>query len=86
MPPTQIVNPGLKTFNCSRFRNPKLCITEKTLRLAQGHAKQIRRKTFTCFLIGTLAVDEGNALCIELQFCTFDYPVSNTKEAAAPHF
>ncbi|KAJ6650816.1 hypothetical protein lerEdw1_003693 [Lerista edwardsae] len=33
-------------------------MSEKTLRLAHRHAKQSRRKPFTCFLVGTLAVDE----------------------------
>nr|XP_056701139.1 SCL-interrupting locus protein [Euleptes europaea] len=42
----------------SCHRNPKLLVTEKTLRLAHRHAKQSRRKPFTCFLVGTLAIDE----------------------------
>lgn len=33
---------------------------EKTLRLAYRHAKQSEKKLFACFLLGTLAVDEGN--------------------------
>lgn len=33
---------------------------EKTLRLAYRHAKQNEKKLFSCFLLGTLAVDEGN--------------------------
>ncbi|KAL8178720.1 UNVERIFIED_CONTAM: hypothetical protein K2H54_055804 [Gekko kuhli] len=42
----------------SCHRNPKLLVTEKTLRLAHRHAKQSQRKPFTCFLVGTLATDE----------------------------
>ncbi|XP_060087767.1 SCL-interrupting locus protein isoform X2 [Heteronotia binoei] len=42
----------------SCHRNPKLLVTEKTVRLAHRHAKQSRKKLFTCFLVGTLAVDE----------------------------
>ncbi|XP_054835560.1 SCL-interrupting locus protein [Eublepharis macularius] len=42
----------------SYHRNPKLFVTEKTLRLAHRHAKQSRRKPFTCFLVGTLVIDE----------------------------
>lgn len=33
---------------------------EKTLRLAYRHAKQNEKKLFSCFLLGTLSVDEGN--------------------------
>ncbi|XP_042321162.1 SCL-interrupting locus protein [Sceloporus undulatus] len=40
------------------YRNPKLNMTEKTLRLAHRHAKQSRRNLFTCFLVGTLETDE----------------------------
>lgn len=39
-------------------------MSEKTLRLAHRHAKQSRRKPFTCFLVGTLGVDEGNYFVI----------------------
>ncbi|NXV91737.1 STIL protein, partial [Calonectris borealis] len=42
----------------SLFRNPKLSMMEKTLRLAYRHAKQNEKKLFSCFLLGTLAVDE----------------------------
>ncbi|XP_066481167.1 SCL-interrupting locus protein [Tiliqua scincoides] len=63
-PPTKFAlwNPAsvgesiLSHLNC--YRNPKLLMSEKTLRLAHRHAKQSRRKPFTCFLIGTLVVDE----------------------------
>ncbi|XP_009877392.1 PREDICTED: SCL-interrupting locus protein [Apaloderma vittatum] len=41
----------------SYYRNPKLSMMEKTLRLAYRHAKQ-NEKLFSCFLLGTLAVDE----------------------------
>lgn len=34
---------------------------EKTLRLAYRHAKQNEKKSFSCFLLGTLAADEGNS-------------------------
>ncbi|KAJ7332754.1 hypothetical protein JRQ81_014934 [Phrynocephalus forsythii] len=44
----------------SSYRNPKLIMTEKTLRLTHRHAKQSRRHPFTCFLVGTLAIDEGD--------------------------
>ncbi|NXP24749.1 STIL protein, partial [Scytalopus superciliaris] len=40
------------------YRNPKLCMLEKTLRLAYRHAKQNEKKLFSCFLLGTLAVSE----------------------------
>uniref|UniRef100_A0A8C3K5V9 STIL centriolar assembly protein n=1 Tax=Calidris pygmaea TaxID=425635 RepID=A0A8C3K5V9_9CHAR len=41
------------------YRNPKLSMMEKTLRLAYRHAKQNEKKLFSCFLLGTLAVDEA---------------------------
>ncbi|NWR70720.1 STIL protein, partial [Centropus unirufus] len=40
------------------YRNPKLSMMEKTLRLAYRHAKQHEKKLFSCFLLGTLAVDK----------------------------
>ncbi|POI22670.1 hypothetical protein CIB84_013581, partial [Bambusicola thoracicus] len=42
------------------YRNPKLSVMEKPLRLAYRHAKQSDKKPFACFLLGTLTVDEGN--------------------------
>ncbi|XP_040834523.1 SCL-interrupting locus protein isoform X3 [Ochotona curzoniae] len=41
----------------SYYRNPKLFVTEKTLRLAYRHAKQ-NQKILSCFLLGSLTVDE----------------------------
>ncbi|NXK24968.1 STIL protein, partial [Arenaria interpres] len=41
------------------YRNPKLSMMEKTLRLAYRHAKQNEKRLFSCFLLGTLAVDEA---------------------------
>ncbi|XP_040326095.1 SCL-interrupting locus protein isoform X7 [Herpailurus yagouaroundi] len=39
------------------YRNPKLVVTEKTIRLAYRHAKQ-NKKNLPCFLLGSLIVDE----------------------------
>uniref|UniRef100_A0A2K6GM47 STIL centriolar assembly protein n=1 Tax=Propithecus coquereli TaxID=379532 RepID=A0A2K6GM47_PROCO len=39
------------------YRNPKLVVTEKTIRLAYRHAKQ-NRKNLPCFLLGSFTVDE----------------------------
>ncbi|XP_012667927.1 SCL-interrupting locus protein isoform X4 [Otolemur garnettii] len=39
------------------YRNPKLVVTEKTIRLAYRHAKQ-NKKNWACFLLGSLTVDE----------------------------
>ncbi|XP_063153967.1 SCL-interrupting locus protein [Candoia aspera] len=49
---------GESTVSHLNYRNPKLIIAEKTLRLAHRHAMQCRKKPFTCFLVGTLAIDE----------------------------
>ncbi|NXU58688.1 STIL protein, partial [Turnix velox] len=43
----------------SYYRNPKLSVMEKTLQLAYRHTKQNDKKTLSCFLLGTLAVDEA---------------------------
>ncbi|NWH38151.1 STIL protein, partial [Chloropsis hardwickii] len=40
------------------YRNPRLSLVEKTLRLAYRHAKHNEKKSISCFLLGTLAVDE----------------------------
>ncbi|NXB77674.1 STIL protein, partial [Donacobius atricapilla] len=50
------------------YRNPRLSLVEKTLRLAYRHAKQNEKKSFSCFLLGTLAADddgEGITLTID---------------------
>uniref|UniRef100_A0A8D1AG15 STIL centriolar assembly protein n=1 Tax=Sus scrofa TaxID=9823 RepID=A0A8D1AG15_PIG len=39
------------------YRNPKLAVTEKAIRLACRHAKQNKKK-LPCFLLGSLTVDE----------------------------
>uniref|UniRef100_A0A8C3RZI3 SCL-interrupting locus protein n=1 Tax=Chelydra serpentina TaxID=8475 RepID=A0A8C3RZI3_CHESE len=51
---------GVIGAHISYYRNPKLLMMEKALRLAYRHAKQSERKFFSCFLLGTLAVDEDN--------------------------
>ncbi|NWU78279.1 STIL protein, partial [Onychorhynchus coronatus] len=40
------------------YRNPRVSLLEKTLRLAYRHAKQNEKKSLPCFLLGTLAVSE----------------------------
>lgn len=57
---------GYQTYHIHKrlllfFRNPKLVVTEKTVRLACRHAKQ-NKKSLPCFLLGSLIVDEGNIL------------------------
>ncbi|CAN0201003.1 unnamed protein product [Bubo scandiacus] len=49
---------GVIGSHITYYRNPKLSMMEKTLRLAYRHAKQNEKKLFSCFLLGTLAVDE----------------------------
>ncbi|XP_023582869.1 SCL-interrupting locus protein isoform X2 [Trichechus manatus latirostris] len=49
---------GEFTYLClNYYRNPKLVVTEKTIRLACRHAKQ-DKKNLPCFLLGSLTVDE----------------------------
>uniref|UniRef100_A0A8D0DXW0 STIL centriolar assembly protein n=1 Tax=Salvator merianae TaxID=96440 RepID=A0A8D0DXW0_SALMN len=48
----------------SCYRNPKLVMSEKTLRLTHRHAKQSKRNPFSCFLVGTLSVDEDGGILI----------------------
>ncbi|KFZ50428.1 SCL-interrupting locus protein, partial [Podiceps cristatus] len=49
------------------YRNPKLSMMEKTLRLAYRHAKQNEKKLFSCFLLGSLTVDEdGEGITITI--------------------
>ncbi|KAM4872380.1 SCL-interrupting locus protein isoform 2-T3 [Thomomys bottae] len=44
-------------LHLNHYRNPKLMVTEKIIRLAYRHAKQ-NKKVTTCFLLGSLTVDE----------------------------
>ncbi|NXF02430.1 STIL protein, partial [Smithornis capensis] len=49
------------------YRNPKLSLQEKTLRLAYRHAKQNEKKLFSCFFLGSLAVSEdGEGIMITI--------------------
>ncbi|KAM8930558.1 SCL-interrupting locus protein [Pelodytes ibericus] len=53
--PTPVGDPiGL---HVSHYRNPRLVLSEKALRLTCRHAKSERR-LFSCFLLGSLSVDE----------------------------
>ncbi|XP_028902651.1 SCL-interrupting locus protein isoform X2 [Ornithorhynchus anatinus] len=45
-------------LHLSHYRNPKLLVTEKAVRLAYRHARQSAKSVLPCFLLGTLAVDE----------------------------
>ncbi|XP_067893275.1 SCL-interrupting locus protein homolog isoform X2 [Heterodontus francisci] len=50
------------------YRNPKLLVVEKTLRLVHRHAKQSESKHFFCFLLGSFVVDddeEGVTLTVD---------------------
>ncbi|XP_038616094.1 SCL-interrupting locus protein [Tachyglossus aculeatus] len=45
-------------LHLSHYRNPKLLVTEKAVRLAYRHARQSAKTVLPCFLLGTLTVDE----------------------------
>ncbi|XP_043820728.1 SCL-interrupting locus protein isoform X2 [Dromiciops gliroides] len=48
----------VKYLHLSYYRNPRLVVTEKAVRLAYRHAKQ-NDPNLSCFLLGTLLIDEG---------------------------
>lgn len=56
------------SLHLAYYRNPKLRVLEKTLRLVHRHAKQSENKIFSCFLIGSAVIDdddEGVTLTID---------------------
>ncbi|XP_062868725.1 SCL-interrupting locus protein homolog [Trichomycterus rosablanca] len=74
-------------LHLSFYRKPRLLLTEKALRLAHRHARQSKKPQFSCFLIGTLAVDsdeEGVTVTLD----RFDpgkvQPGGTTKAPTAP--
>ncbi|XP_078417293.1 SCL-interrupting locus protein homolog [Cetorhinus maximus] len=46
------------SMQLSYYRNPKLLVAEKTLRLIHRHAKQSENNNFFCFLLGSFVVDD----------------------------
>uniref|UniRef100_W5LFN7 STIL centriolar assembly protein n=2 Tax=Astyanax mexicanus TaxID=7994 RepID=W5LFN7_ASTMX len=61
-------NGDLVHVHLSLYRNPRLLLLEKALRLAHRHARQSKMLQFSCFFIGTLAVDgdeEGVTLTLD---------------------
>ncbi|MBN3279993.1 STIL protein, partial [Polyodon spathula] len=56
------------SLHLSYYRNPRLLVMEKTLRLAHRHARQSNRNDFSCFLLGSMEVDddeEGVTLTVD---------------------
>ncbi|XP_007480275.2 SCL-interrupting locus protein [Monodelphis domestica] len=60
----------VKYLHLSYYRNPKLVVTEKALRLAYRHAKQ-NDPNLSCFLLGTLIIDEDEE-GVKLKIDRFD--------------
>ncbi|RXM29218.1 STIL centriolar assembly protein [Acipenser ruthenus] len=56
------------SLHLSYYRNPRLLVVEKTMRLAHRHARQSNRNDFSCFLLGSMVVDddeEGVTLTVD---------------------
>ncbi|XP_036375417.1 SCL-interrupting locus protein homolog [Megalops cyprinoides] len=51
-------NGDVVSLHVSYYRNPRLLVVEKAIRLAHRHARQSNKEVFSCFLLGALAVDD----------------------------
>uniref|UniRef100_A0A8C9S7Z5 STIL centriolar assembly protein n=1 Tax=Scleropages formosus TaxID=113540 RepID=A0A8C9S7Z5_SCLFO len=51
-------NGDVVSLHLSYYRNPRLVLVEKALRLAYRQARQSNKPLFSCFLLGTLTVDD----------------------------
>ncbi|KAM4629867.1 SCL-interrupting locus protein homolog [Polymixia lowei] len=56
------------SLHLCHYRNPRLLVLEKALRLAHRHARQSSKPRFSCFLLGSISVDsdeEGVTVTLE---------------------
>ncbi|XP_041912080.1 SCL-interrupting locus protein homolog isoform X2 [Alosa sapidissima] len=58
-------------LHLSYYRNPRLLLSEKALRLTYRHARQNNNPQFTCFLLGTFIVDRDEE-CVTLTLDRLD--------------
>ncbi|KAG9350826.1 hypothetical protein JZ751_024715 [Albula glossodonta] len=64
-------NGDVVSLHLSYYRNPRLLVMEKALRLAHRHARQSNKPAFSCFLLGSLAV-ENDEESVTLMLDRFD--------------